>query len=143
MTPATQYCFEDLSTSLRCNPNCGALLKNRKCKCKYPFKGKECQDCETLYLRSKDSFGDTLCKLDTSKCSDELCNGHGSCAEGTGSPKCFCDPRNSGKRCQKCADRNLKYPLCDGDYINFAEEQDSLGSARFTSDQLDEIVDRL
>ena len=81
----TQYCFESDADSknnhiVKCNPNAYAKIVDQVCDCTYPYKGENCEKCEEKsYIAKRDMSGHTVCVLDDSKCSTDICNNHGEC----------------------------------------------------------------
>jgi EGF-like domain/Laminin EGF domain len=108
--PSTSYCFasKEIQAS-NCNPNALAKISSRnECICTHPYRGPLCEQCEEpVYIRTVDSTSNhTLCTLDATKCSSDLCNGHGSCLDaGFGTnPVCKCTSKYTGKFCERCQD---------------------------------------
>jgi hypothetical protein len=74
-----------------CNPKGTYKLKTTdSCKCKYPYKGPTCFQCQDEYNFNPDT---NECVL-SETCQEDTCNGHGQCFvnKKTGSAECVCEP---------------------------------------------------
>ena len=119
------YCI----MSCTCNPNSKFICSlNSKCKCKFPYKGILCEECEEGYTRTNDNF----CipnSLNNVKCNDiETCSGNGHCKiEGSAFDPydiniinpCICDSGFKTKSgfptinfCNACINKQKFYPYC-------------------------------
>ena len=112
-----------------CNPNSLFVCSlNGKCKCKFPYKGYLCDECEEGFTRTNDNF----CipnSLNNVKCNDiDTCSGNGHCKiEGSAFDPydiniinpCICDSGFKTKSgfptinfCNACINKQKFYPYC-------------------------------
>ena len=119
-----------------CNPNSLFVCSlNGKCKCKFPYKGYLCDECEEGFTRTNDNF----CipnSLNNAKCNDyETCSGNGHCIieNSIFNPydiniknPCICNEGFKTKNgiptinfCNACNDNEKYYPYCYDDNIDY------------------------
>ena len=119
-----------------CNPNSLFICSlNGKCKCKFPYKGYLCDECEEGFTRTNDNF----CipnLLNNVRCSDsETCSGNGHCIieNSIFNPydiniknPCKCLDGFKTKSgiptinfCNACNDNEKYYPYCYDDNIDY------------------------
>lgn len=83
--------FTIKTSKTKCNPQGSVPTKDNKgCRCKYPYKGPTCNECQDDYHFNK--FTKECIMFET--CSNEICNNHGQCIieQETGAAKCLCFP---------------------------------------------------
>ncbi|CDW81429.1 laminin subunit alpha-like [Stylonychia lemnae] len=114
----TKYCLVPYKErEVKCNPNAMARLEGGKCQCSYPYKGAECEECDSGFIVEQDFLKHSLCVIDLKQCSPAICNNHGDCIQ-IGKEKkltdyqCRCEEKYDGKYCNKCKDTNYAYPDC-------------------------------
>jgi len=143
------YCI----MSCICNPNSLFLCSlNGKCKCKFPYKGIFCNECEEGYTLTNDNFciSNILKNL---KCNDdETCSGNGYCKIENSifdpydiniQNPCICNNGFKTKNgiptinfCNSCIDKNKYYPYCyDNSNIDLNNNNEEiLNSIKFNWD---------
>ena len=132
-----------------CNPNSLFICSlNGKCKCKYPYKGSYCDECEEGYTKTNDNF----CipnLLNNVRCSDsETCSGNGYCIiEGSifnpfdinVENPCNCLEGFKTKSgiptinfCNTCTDKENYYPYCyNSDNIEYDTKDEVINTIKF------------
>ena len=145
-----EYNLKDLSISTEnhiyctmrceCNPKSNFICSlNNKCRCKFPYKGINCYDCEEGFSKSEDG----ICidnKLTNLICTDkETCNNQGYCKIPFSSfnpydinliNPCICNDGFGNKKgfpsinfCNKCINKNKYYPFCEDEKYNIENNE--------------------
>lgn len=121
-------CIDDPCQPEACNAQgtCDNTSGAAACTCSAGYTGATCGACASGYYQYPAASG--TCVDDP--CIPDACNGHGSCANGTGSAVCTCsghydgadctscDPGYTGATCSNCAGGYIEYPASSGTCID-------------------------